>query len=375
MLVKCQNCPHLFDLPNLREVIISTLLGEAVFVMLSRVAVLHCLPAYTEPICCFLLAFSHPILTDVKEYRCIIDFFFPSADDKVPGLVRDISCLTVASCLVTFRLLLLWRLWGPFDLQHYWSGCTPWQGPNDYFSSSLWVTSEETHFVLLSHCWEIYLFLTVTDFIWRKKIYFFFLPKEENALMKRFCVSSHCSVVASSRNLSQLFLQLLIVLGFFLHVSNFWLLLGFIPAPFASSLLEKKSFLCILPLFSLGRRQKGGTACGKVTPFRPVNTKWGWENPLLCRPGDTVPDAEMKRWWLFGGFLGWGWRSRSERQDSCGGSRIHSPAPCLHSVAFLGTAKQVPVGWLAVGIAQGAAGWWKGSREPAPAYGLEVWLP
>lgn len=77
MLVKCQNCPHLFDLPNLREVIISTLLGEAVFVMLSRVAVLHCLPAYTEPICCFLLAFSHPILTDVKEYRCIIDFFSP----------------------------------------------------------------------------------------------------------------------------------------------------------------------------------------------------------------------------------------------------------------------------------------------------------
>lgn len=302
-------------------------------------------------------------------------FFFPSADDKVPGLVRDISCLTVASCLVTFRLLLLWRLWGPFDLQHYWSGCTPWQGPNDYFSSSLWVTSEETHFVLLSHCWEIYLFLTVTDFIWRKK-YTFFLPKEENALMKHFCVSSHYSVVASSRNLCPSF------------SSNSWLFwafpsmlvisgscLGLFQYPSLHLYLKKKSFLCILPLFSLGRRQKGGTACGKVTPFRPVNTKWGWENPLLCRPGDAVPDAEMKRWWLFGGFLGWGWRSRSERRDSCGGSRIHSPAPCLHSVAFLGTAKQVPVGWLAVGIAQGAAGWWKGSREPAPAYGLEVWLP
>lgn len=163
MLVKCQNCPHLFDLPNLREVIISTLLGEAVFVMLSRVAVPDC----TKPICCFLLA-SHPILTDVKEYRCIIDFFlsFPSVDDKVPCLVRDISCLIVASCLVTFRLLLVWRLWGPFDLQHCWSGCTPWQGPNDYFSSSLWVMSEETHFALLSHCWEIYLFLNDTDFIW-----------------------------------------------------------------------------------------------------------------------------------------------------------------------------------------------------------------
>lgn len=167
MLVKYQNCPHLFHLPNLREVIISTLLGEAVFVMLSRMAVLHCLPDYTKPICCFLLAFSHPILTDVKEYRCIIDFFFsPSVDDKILGLVRDISCLTVASCLVTFILLLVWGLWRPFDLQHYWSGCTPWQGPNDYFSSSLWVMTEETHFALLSHCWEIYLFLNVTDFIW-----------------------------------------------------------------------------------------------------------------------------------------------------------------------------------------------------------------
>lgn len=116
-------------------------------------------------------------------------FVSPTIDDKVqvPGLVRDISCLTVASCLVTFKLLLVWRLWGPFDLQHcYLSGCTPWQGPNYYFSSSLWVMSEETHFALLSHCWEIYLFLNVTDFIWSKKR--LLLPKEENAL-KHFCVS------------------------------------------------------------------------------------------------------------------------------------------------------------------------------------------
>lgn len=72
---------------------------------------------------------------------------------QVPGLVRDISCLTVASCSVTFKLLLVWRLWGPFDLQRcYLSGCTPWQGANYYFSPSLWVMSEETHFALLSHC-------------------------------------------------------------------------------------------------------------------------------------------------------------------------------------------------------------------------------
>lgn len=46
-------------------------------------------------------------------------FFSPSVDDKILGLVRDISCLTVASCLVTFILLLVWGLWRPFDLQHY----------------------------------------------------------------------------------------------------------------------------------------------------------------------------------------------------------------------------------------------------------------
>lgn len=54
------------------------------------------------------------------------------------------------------------------------------------------------------------------------------------------------------------------------------------------------------------------------------------------------------------------------------GSRIHSPAPSLLSVASSGAAKQVPVGWIAVGVAQGAAGWWKGCREPAPAYRLEL---
>jgi len=110
------------------------------------------------------------------EHR--VFFFFPLSSDgkvQVPGLVRDISCLTVASCLVTFTLLLVWRLWGPFDLQHcYLSGCTPWQGPNYYFSSSLWVMSEETHFALLSCCWEIYLFFNVTDFIWSKKKDFLF---------------------------------------------------------------------------------------------------------------------------------------------------------------------------------------------------------
>lgn len=167
MLVKCQNCPHLFDLPNLWEVIISTLLGEAVSVMLKQggcaalSTCLHWTHLLFSP-CCFSV---HPDRCEGVQVHHRFFLFFPSVDDKVPRLVGDISCLTVASCLVTFRLLLVWRLWGPFDLQHYWSGCTPWQGPNDYFSSSLWVMSEETHFVLLSHCWEIYLFLNFTDFI------------------------------------------------------------------------------------------------------------------------------------------------------------------------------------------------------------------
>ena len=158
----------------------------------------------------------------MKERRWMIEVFFfpPSIDESVQvlGLVRDISCLTLASWLLTFRLLLVWRLWGPFDLQHcYLSGCTPLQGPNYYFSSSLWVMSEETHFALLSHCWEIYLFLNVTDFTSSKKR--LFLPKEENALMKHFCVSyftSHSSGVASSGNLYPSF------------SSNFWLFWAFL---------------------------------------------------------------------------------------------------------------------------------------------------
>lgn len=142
----------------------------------SRVAVLCCLP---EPICYLPLAVSHPIVTDVKECRWTADSAPPPPhiDYKVqvPGLVRDISCLTLASCLVTFTLLLAWRPWGPFDLQHYYlHGCTPWQGPNYYFSSSLCVMSEETNFALLSHCWEIYLVLNVTDFIWSKEKKTFF---------------------------------------------------------------------------------------------------------------------------------------------------------------------------------------------------------
>lgn len=67
------------------------------------------------------------------------------------------------------------------------------------------------------------------------------MPKKENETF--LCLLLYFSLLRSyflKESLSQLFLQLLIVLGLSLHVSNFWLLLGFLPVPFSSSPLEKK---------------------------------------------------------------------------------------------------------------------------------------
>lgn len=312
MLVKCQNCPHLFYLPNLREVIIPILLGEAVFVILSRMAVLHCLPDSNKPICCFLLAFSHPILTDVKEYRCIIDFFlfFSSLDDKVPGLVRDISCLTVASCLVTFRLAcvetvgtfwftaLLKRLhtlarakW----LFQFKSVGDEWR---DTFCTPLTLLRD----LFIFECYRFHL-------KFEKRIFFYLKEKMPYETVLCLLITAQgvlpqgISIPAfpPTPDRSGLFSSMLVIFGSCLVLFQY---------PLLHLHLKKKSFLCILPLFSLGRRQKGGTACGRVTPFRPVNTKWGWENPLLCRPG-----AELKRWGDVWGIPGLGleeqqWKTR-----------------------------------------------------------------
>lgn len=151
-----------------------------------------------------------------------------------------------------------------------------------------WVKRQILH---SCHTAERYIWFWMLQISFEVKKKRLFLLKEENAVMKHFCVS-YFSLLRNcflKEPLSQLFLQLLIVLGFPLHVSYFWFLLGFLPVPFSSSPLEKKkSFLCILTLFSLGRRQKGSTPCGKVTTCRPVNTKWRLENQMLSRSGDTV---------------------------------------------------------------------------------------
>lgn len=122
-------------------------------------------------------------------------------------------------------------------------------------------------------------------------------------------------------SLSQLFLQLLIVPGLSFHVGNFWLLLGFLPVPFSSSPFEIKT-LFPLHLESLFPWQE--TKGRKVTTFRPVNTKWAWENHMLPRSGDAVPDGEIADVWAIPASL-LGWRSRSERQDSCGGEQNSFP--------------------------------------------------
>lgn len=159
--------------------------------------------------------------------------------------------------------------------------------------------SEETHFALLSHCWEIYLFLNVTDFIWSLK------KKERERI---HCLKKKMPWWNISLSLALLLIPQelllegvsvpalppsLIVLGLCLHVSHFWLLLGFSQYPSLHLHLKKNLSLHLHSLFSLGRRQKGDTACGKVTTFKPVNTEGGWENQMHSRSGDA--GVEMER--------------------------------------------------------------------------------
>lgn len=199
------------------------------------------------------------------------------------------------------------------------------------------------------------------------------MPKEENALMKHFfisCFISHFLGAALWGNLCSSF------------ASNFWLFwaflstlvipgscLGLFQYPSLHLHLKKKikSFLCIFTLFSLGRKQKGGTACGKITTLKPMNTKWGWENQMRfwrcwCRDGEIVDVLGAPALLL-------GWRSRSERQDSCGGAEFISSPRCLHSLPFLDDEQAGACPFIAVNVAQEAVGWWKDSREPASAYG------
>lgn len=172
--------------------------------------------------------------------------------------------------------------------------------------------------------------------------------------------------------LSQLFLQLLIVLGRSLPVSHFWLLLGFLPVPFSSTPLEKrkkKIFPLHLDSLFLWQETKGRHCLWKSNRFqicehkvrlRESDALQNWRCCAWCRDGEIVDVWGIPALLL-------GWRSSNERQDSCRGEQNSFPV-CLYSLAFSDN-KQVPVGWIAVDIAQETVGWWKDSREPASAYG------
>lgn len=326
MLVKCQNCPHLFYLPNLREVIIPILLGEAVFVILSRMAVLHCLPDSNKPICCFLLAFSHPILTDVKEYRCIIDFFlfFSSLDDKVPGLVRDISCLTVASCLVTFRLacvetvgtfwftaLLKWlhTLARAKWLFQFKSVGDEWR---DTFCTPLTLLRD----LFISECYRFHLKF--------EKRFFFYLKEKMPYETVLYLFTYHCSGSASSRNLYPSFSSnSWSFWAFSLHVSNFWLLLGFVPVPFASSPLEKKIFPLHLASLFPWQETKGRHCLWKSNPFQTCEHKVRLRESIALQ---TWSRAEEMRRCLGHSWAGAGGAAVKDKTAVLG-SRIHARLP------------------------------------------------
>lgn len=132
-------------------------------------------------------------------------------------------------------------------------------------------------------------------------------------------------------------------------------------------LKKKKIFPLHLASLFPWQETKGRHCLWKSNPFQTC------EHKVRLRESIAL---QTRRCGRDGGCLGVSWAGGAETKDKTAvvGSRNHSLAPCVHSVAFSGAAKQVPVGWVAVGVAQ-AAGWWKGSREPAPAYGLEVWLP
>lgn len=231
------------------------------------------------------------------------------------------------------------------------------------------------HILYSSHTAERFIYFWILQISFAVKKKYFFLPKGENALMKHLCLfTSHYSVAASSKNLYPSF------------SSNSWLswtfssileisgsCLGLFQYPLLHLHLKKRIFpLDLVSLFPW-QETKGRHCLWKSNPFQ------SWEHKVRLRESIALQTWRCCACWRDGGCLGDSWAGAGgagvKDKTAVVGSRIHSPAPCLHSVAFSGAAKQVPVGWIAVGVAQGAAGWWKGSREPAPAYGLEVWLP
>lgn len=87
-------------------------------------------------------------------------------------------------------------------------------------------------------------------------------------------------------------------------------------------LKKKKKKIFPLHLASLfpWQETKGRHWLWKSNPFQTCEHK--------VRLGESIAlqmemQCLMKRWWMFGGFLGW--RSRSERQDSCGGEQDSFP--------------------------------------------------
>lgn len=165
--------------------------------------------------------------------------------------------------------------------------------------------------------------------------------------MNHFC-PPHFSLLKGcclKKSLSQLFLQPVIVLGLFLHVSNFWLLLGFLPVPFSASPLEKKnlSFTSWLS-FPLAEDKREALLMEKLL----LSDLWTQSERIRCSPALEV--------------LFLVWRREESRcfGDSCTASGLEkqkwktrqllqgaefTPSLCLHSLAFLDN-KQAGACWL-----------------------------
>lgn len=142
---------------------------------------------------------------------------------------------------------------------------------------------------------DLFIFQCCGFYLKFKKILFFCLKKKMPWWTISAPLTSHSSRVAASRNLYLSFSSnLWLFWAFFSMLVIFGSCLGFFQYPSLHlHLKKKKSFLYILTFFSLGRRQKGGTAHGKVIAFRPVNPKW--ENQMLPRSGGAIPGVEKGR--------------------------------------------------------------------------------